>query len=161
MNRKTVSMIALVVLVAALNWLFPESDETPANITGRAHVIDGDSLVVDGYEVRMVGIDAPEGRQNCQRSGRSWPCGEESSRRLSTLIRRKTVTCNVEGRDRFGRLLAICSVGNNNLNRAQVRNGWAVSYGRFKKEERAAKASKSGIWSGTFERPRAWRDRNL
>lgn len=161
MNLKTLSIIALVALVAALNWLFPESDETPANIAGSARVIDGDSLIVDGYEVRMVGIDAPEGRQNCQRRGRSWPCGEESSSRLRALINRKTVTCDVEGRDRFGRLLSICNVGGNNLNRAQVRNGWAVSYGRFKKEERMAKANKSGIWSGTFQRPRAWRDKNL
>ena len=161
MNRRTLSIIALIVLVAVLNWLFPQYDDTPDNIEGRARIIDGDSLYVDGYEVRMVGIDAPEGQQNCQRRGQDWPCGELSTRRLSTLINRQIVTCDVEGRDQHSRLLAVCRVGKKNLNRAQVRNGWAVGYGGFKKEERAAKADKSGIWSGTFERPKSWRDRNF
>ncbi len=161
MDRKTLSLIALIILVAGLNWLFPVHDDTPDSIEGRARVIDGDSVVVDGYEVRMVGIDAPEGRQKCQREGREWPCGEVSTRGLRKLTDRKTVKCAVEGRDKHRRLLAVCMVGNRDLNRAQVRNGLAVSYGRYKNEEHDAREDKKGVWSGTFEYPKAWRDKNF
>jgi endonuclease YncB( thermonuclease family) len=33
-------------------------------------VIDGDSLEVAGEDIRLIGIDAPEGSQMCQRNGR-------------------------------------------------------------------------------------------
>jgi len=89
---------------------------------------------VDGYEIRLIGIDGPEGRQMCRRRGSNWPCGNQSAMRLQALIGREQVKCRVEKRDQHHRLLAICHVGRNNLNQMQVQNGWAVSYGRLKRE---------------------------
>ena len=55
-------------------------------VEGQPRLVDGDSFFLNGTEVRMVGIDAPEGRQTCERQGRSWPCGEEARKHLAGLL---------------------------------------------------------------------------
>jgi endonuclease YncB( thermonuclease family) len=32
----------------------------PDRISGHAHVLDGDTIIVDGWRVRLKGVDAPE-----------------------------------------------------------------------------------------------------
>lgn len=159
--KDLVTAAIMLALLAALGWYFPETTDTPDEIQGRTRVVDGDSLYVDGYEVRLEGIDAPEGRQFCSRDGRDWACGRQSADALRKMIAGNPVSCSVNKRDRHGRLLAICQVRGQNMNLAQVKGGWAVSYGRYKREERDAKSGKRGIWSGTFMRPKEWRDKNF
>src|SRR5207237_1182174 len=54
-----------------------------APVTGRARVVDGDSLEVAGYRIRLFGIDAPEWRQECtDASGASYACGRAAARAL-------------------------------------------------------------------------------
>lgn len=43
--------------------------KTEHEITGGVKIIDGDSLRVDGEEVRLIGIDAPESKQFCVKHG--------------------------------------------------------------------------------------------
>lgn len=131
----------------------------PSEVVGRVSGVDGDSFEINGQRVRLIGIDAPEGPQMCQRDGRDWPCGRESANQLGRLVRAKDVTCAVEKADQHGRFLSVCRVDGRNLNQWMVANGWAVSYGKYKSDERAAKSAGKGLWSGTFERPRDWRDR--
>lgn len=53
-------------------------------VSGSVKVIDGDTLVLDGKRIRLVGIDAPELRQVCQRDNQPWPCakGEKGQRTI-------------------------------------------------------------------------------
>ena len=46
------------------------------------------------------------------------------------------------------------------INRQLVRSGWAVAYGDFGDEERAAREAGAGLWAGTFDRPKDWRARH-
>lgn len=124
---------------------------------GAARLVDGDSFFVGGREVRLKGIDAPEGRQTCTRDGRDWPCGEESRRTLARLIGGRNVACNSIETDQHGRLLGTCSAGTTELNREMVREGFAVAYGGFEAEEREARAARRGLWAGQFQKPRDWR----
>ena len=55
-------------------------------ITGTVEVIDGDSLVLAGRQIRLVGIDAPEYDQTCDRAGQSWACGAEAKAQLAELV---------------------------------------------------------------------------
>ena len=41
-------------------------------ITGRATVIDGDTIEIRGQRIRLWGIDAPEGKQRCVKDGKLW-----------------------------------------------------------------------------------------
>ena len=43
-----------------------------APLWGIGKAIDGDSLTVDGKEVRLHGIDAPEFNQTCKKGGQDW-----------------------------------------------------------------------------------------
>lgn len=148
----------LVALVAAGVGLWRQLATPPELVVGRAQVIDGDSLTLSGYEVRMLGIDAPEGRQTCTRDGRAWACGDAARDHLGSMIGNREVTCEVDRRDQHSRVLATCKVGTENLNRAMVRSGFAVGFGTFyKDEEAAARSARRGIWAGEFERPQDWR----
>ena len=74
---------------------------------GAAHVVDGDTVEITGQKVRLLGLDAPEGRQVCQRGGRPWRCGDDAAATLRSLVVGQTVRCDVEGRDHYPRVLAV------------------------------------------------------
>lgn len=156
-------ILGLILVLAAA--LFSEryfGDRDVERIEGRPRLVDGDSFKMGGREVRMVGIDAPEGRQQCQKQGRAWPCGHVATEALRQMIGGRMVTCTIEGRDKHRRLLATCSAGGRNLNQAMVARGHAVAFGRrYRGEERAAKSAKRGLWAGEFQKPRDWRRQHL
>jgi endonuclease YncB( thermonuclease family) len=145
--------VALAVIAAA-GWF---AQREGADITGEARIIDGDSLVVAGVEIRLSGIDAPEYRQLCFRRGRPWACGVDATRVLRTLIANRPVACRSHEQDRYGRTVASCSVAGTDLGAAMVAGGHAVAYGAYQLEERAARNAGRGIWSSRFEPPAQWR----
>lgn len=126
-------------------------------IAGGVKFIDGDSLRVDGEELRLIGIDAPESRQFCVKSGQKWSCGREASGYLRQLVSGGKVSCKGRDHDKYDRLLAKCYVDGVELNQMMVRDGWAVSFGDYEREEAEAEAAKLGIWAGDFDRPQDWR----
>ncbi|MEM1371382.1 MAG: thermonuclease family protein [Pseudomonadota bacterium] len=139
------------------------SSAGPLSVEGRARAVDGDSVFIGRREVRLVGIDAPEGPQICQRNGRPWRCGDASRDALLAMISRQPIRCSGQKEDRHGRLLGTCRLGDKNLNAAMVEQGHAVAYGRYRREERRARESQRGLWAKSvqFQTPRAWRDENL
>ncbi len=148
----TAAIFAVVaVLVARLE------DSATVERQGLASVGDGDSLTLAGRRIRLVGIDAPELQQSCRRDGADYACGRAARETLRALVGQHAVVCRGHEEDRFGRLLAVCHVGEIELNRAMVEKGWAVSYGRYGQAERQARAEARGLWAGQFERPRDWR----
>ena len=140
--------------LAAAGWF---AQRETADIVGNAQVIDGDSLVVAGVEIRLYGIDAPEYRQPCFRRGRPWRCGIDATRALRAMIAGRPVACRSREEDRYGRTVATCSVEGRDLGAAMVAGGHAVAYGPYQLEERAARNAGRGIWSSRFETPAAWR----
>ena len=72
-----------------------------------------------------------------------------------------SVSCDPRDLDRYGRVVAVCFKGNEDLNRWMVANGWAVAYRRYSldyaADEAAARPSGINIWSGSFDMPWNWR----
>lgn len=152
------AVLAVMALGAVLTFaLFGRSDE---ELSGRATIVDGDSLRIDGIDIRIKGIDAPEMNQSCTRQGRPYACGEVARAALRDLIDAQPVSCVVEGRDRYGRSLARCSAGRQDLGGAMVSQGYAVSYGAYEREENRARRGERGIWATDFQRPSEWRRQN-
>ena len=116
-------VFALLLVFSAIGPAFAQD-----LIVGVASVIDGDTIEIHGQRIRLFGIDAPESSQLCVRpTGERWRCGQQASFALADRIGRATVSCQPRDLDRYGRVVAVCFKGNEDLNRWMVANGWAVA----------------------------------
>lgn len=131
------------------------------SVSGPAAAIDGDTLDMTGMRIRLHGIDAPEGSQDCRRGNEAWACGAAAKGVLARLIAGQEVRCEQHEIDDYGRAVATCYAGRRNLNQALVAMGMAVAFTEFSDayaaDEARAKAGGLGIWAGEFERPQAYR----
>lgn len=130
---------------------------TPGYITGRATVVDGDTLKIRDQSIRLFGIDALEGDQHCLIDGKRQRCAQQAALALADKIGARNVTCEKIDHDRYGRIVGVCHAGGENLNAWLVAEGWALAYRRYSRlyieaEETARKANK-GIWRTRFVKP--------
>lgn len=93
-------------------------------------VIDGDTIVVQGEKIRILGINAPELKGKCR---------EENVRalrarsRLMKLLEAAKIDIDRNGFDRYRRTLATVSVAGTDVGHVLMREGlarkWVQSYG--------------------------------
>lgn len=155
-------MKATTIAGVAVAALFTAVPAASAVLTGRADVVDGDTIRVAGESVRIEGIDAPESDQECWTlDGAAYPCGKQATAFLTQLIGRSQVSCEVLGRDSYGRALGICETRGININAKMVRAGQAFAFrkysGAYVEDEAAAERAGAGIWRGVFHYPWDWR----
>lgn len=93
--------------------------------------------------------------------GRVYRCGALSANKLSEKIGVRNATCNEKDRDRYGRTVAVCSAGGEDLNSWMDSQGLAVAYRQYSKDyvalEDRAKCLKRGLWAGTLQLPSEYR----
>lgn len=132
-------------------------------LSGVAHVIDGDTIVINDTHIRLFGVDAPERSQTCEsKSGFTYECGRDATATLKDIIRGQRVDCVPRDHDRYNRVVAVCYTESVELNAEMVRRGAAVDFrkysgGRYRSDEEQARKAGLGIWSGRFEMPEVWR----
>jgi len=168
--RQSVTGLFLgLVVIFGLVWVdferIAQAEGGVPRVVGVATAIDGDTLEIHGYRIRLHAIDAPEGKQVCQWSdGSSWYCGQRAALALADKIGRSAVTCIGRDHDRYGRMVAVCSVRGEDLNRWMVSEGWAVAYRRYGTDyvadEDLARLARRGLWAGAFTMPWDWRSQN-
>jgi endonuclease YncB( thermonuclease family) len=122
------------------------------------HVVDGDTLDVDGVRYRLHGIDAPEPGQKCKSaSGGTWPCGKEASKALTDLVKGGSLICDDRGKEIRGRTLSVCTIDGVDINAEMIRRGMAWSFKKYSHDndqiEEIAKAKLVGVWQAQTERP--------
>lgn len=137
--------------------------QSEPDVTGRASVVDGDTLEIRGQRVRIWGVDAPEGRQTCGApDGGTWRCGTAAANALDLRLQDQVVRCFERAQDRYGRTVADCRAGGEDIGGWLVREGWALRYADYAGtayliEEAAARQARRGVWTGTVEAPWEWR----
>ena len=148
------SLLAALALTLASMSAFAQAD--------RAH--DGDTIKIDGQNVRMAGIDAPELRQMCDDG--KWPAGYLATQALLDMISGDKVTCEYVGKAKqYGqtppRPLGRCYANGIDLSRAMVAKGWAWAYVQFptpfRGEEATARAAGLGVHAHDCHRAWEWR----
>jgi endonuclease YncB( thermonuclease family) len=132
-----------------------------ASFSGPAAVVDGDTLHVGNERVRLFGVDAPELSQMCDAGTSKVACGQLAARWLRSRVQGRKVQCSLVQQDRYGRVVARCSIDGSNLEQSLVEAGWAIAYRkyslRYVDAEDRARAARRGIWALGFERPEAYR----
>ena len=159
----------IIFLILSTNILAQE-------INGIPKIVDGDTVYINNYKIRLEGIDAPEMKQKCKKEKlkissivgytfyEDYYCGKHSKKNLEAKVKGSNIKCISLTKDRYKRYLAKCFKGKINLNRWMVRNGYAIAYRRYSKEyvidEEFAKENKLGLWRGKFLKPEKWRKLN-
>jgi endonuclease YncB( thermonuclease family) len=138
------------------------------DIVGRASVIDGDTIEIHGSRIRLWGIDAPEHDQLCRGDDSElYRCGQKAARALAGLFYAipRPVICTPKNRDRYGRAVAVCKIGDPGPDIAHwmVSNGHAFDWpkysaGEYAEAQRRAEGASAGMWAGSFVE--AWRYRS-
>lgn len=154
MNRHTLP--ALVMFGVAFSGIARADTQT-----GRATIVDGDTIKIDGIVHRLAGIDAPELTQTCTKDSVDWLCGAEAARALRQLIRSREVTCVSEAEDQYNRRLSACTVFGRDINSEMVATGYAMAYRYYSEAyvsyEEHARERSLGLWAGEFTEPWKYR----
>lgn len=133
-------------------------------ITGQAQVVDGDSLELAGFQIRIHGIDAPELSQTCQRGDEAWQCGQEAKAVLTQLVSDRSIVCTQRDVDQYDRIVASCLTTGYDIGAEMVKGGMAIALPQFStaymEYETRARDMGLGIWASRFDKPADYRAAN-
>jgi len=92
-------------------------------LTGRAYVVDGDTLVIAGYNIRLAGIDAPE---------MDHPYGKNAKWHLVNLTKGQPIRAVFHGEQSYAREVATCYLHDGrDLSAEMVAAGLAIDWPKF------------------------------
>lgn len=118
MQRIRQSILLFFGLILPL--VAPLAQRIPCQVVA---IADGDTLTClyqkQALKVRLKHIDAPEKGQ---------PYGQRAKQALAGLVFRKSVQLEIEGLDKYRRLLAVVFEGSRNINLLLVEQGMAWAY---------------------------------
>lgn len=104
--------------------------------------VDGDTLIIDGKQVELWGVIAPEKSETCKTSsGKSWPCGQSALEQLQQLAADETFVCAPKEPG-----FVICHAGGLDVALLLVKEGLVRARGDYHDQEARAREAKVGIW---------------
>ena len=81
------NLLPLLTAIAAVLLMSSLKGNATEVIAGGASVIDGDTIVIRGERIRLLGIDAPEAGQTCRTAkGEEYRCGQKAALILDARI---------------------------------------------------------------------------
>jgi endonuclease YncB( thermonuclease family) len=165
----------LVAIMGAVSWLGPALMSgtgnqaavssaipvlTPASgrIEGKAVVLAGDQMRIDGETVHLFGVEVPVAGQPCA-SAKS--CASAAKAALQKLVGGKRVTCEISGREASNVSSATCQVNGADIAGQLVRGGHVFAttglFATYASAEREARSNRAGLWRNNALRPTEYR----
>ncbi len=135
------------------------------SFNARTRALDGDTVAVD---FRLLGVDAFERRQLCERRGACWQCGKAAQDYAANLLRSKTAEIRLTPSMTYGRPVATVNVEGVDLGERLIRAGLAIPEtqylrsdprraGRYASAFSQTKVAKAGALAGRWIEPSKWR----
>ena len=137
-----------------------------ADVEGEPKVIDGRTIEIDGQQIRLWGLDAPDIDQVCFTKKKHIPfrCGVVALEKLQKMLSHQVITCKGDETDGEGRLIAVCYSGRIEVNENIVLSGWGMAdpsqTDKYNRVQGAARNMRSGLWRAAFVMPWEWRAGN-
>lgn len=98
---------------------FPKSMQ----ITGKAYVIDGDTIIVQKIRIRLAGVDAPE---------LNMPWGQKSKWAMVNICKGQTITVKLDGQRSYNRLVGTCFLSDGrDIGAELIKQGLALDLPHF------------------------------
>lgn len=165
MNRIILTLLLMGGIYTAMRSVdapVPAPRAVPNEVQGTAHVHDGDTVTVAGVKIRLFGVDAPEMDQSCEMpDGSDWACGVWSRDQVRAAVKGRDLRCVRQDTDRYGRMVARCYLGDQDLAQRLVQDGIVFSYASFSKDyivdEKAAAVAGRGLWRAKTMTPAEFR----
>ncbi|WP_417828098.1 thermonuclease family protein [Thalassospira sp.] len=156
--------VFLLILMGGL-CLYPASGRTDPNyesLTGTARAVDADTLEFGFRRIDLWGADAMNRFQKCLVNGQSTACGAEAWQVTTNLLVATPITCEVRGKNRYHRNMAVCRNANGvDIGQSLIVRGMAVArldqMPDYETYETQARQARAGIWAGQFIDPLKWR----
>lgn len=135
------------------------------DFTATARALDGDTIAAD---FRLLGVDAFERHQLCERAGSCWECGKAAQDLAARTLRGGNARIQLSRSSSYGRPVATVTVDGRDLGEVMVAAGLAIPQPQFLKAEpqRAdryaaafanARNRRAGTFAGTWIEPARWR----
>ena len=118
----------MIRVAAALLLVLTTPTAAGERLTGRAHVLDGDTVAVGGITVRLKGVAAPE---IAHFSDPGEPGGIEAKRFMVELVEGEVVVCDLSGERSHGRRVGICFRQGKDIAEALIAAGLARDCARY------------------------------
>jgi micrococcal nuclease len=154
--------VMLAGLCAAL--LMGSSPPGAQSFHARGRALDGDTIAVD---IRLLGIDAFETRQMCERRNGCWPCGKAQDL-AARALRDAEPVITLTPSSTYGRPVATVTVRGSDLGETLLRAGLAIPQSQYLRRDPARRARyeaafadaqgrRAGAFDGTWLPPARWR----
>ncbi len=130
-------------------------------IYGPTRVLSGDTLVMNGYVIKLYAVAAPDIKQTCAaQDGRGYRCGQQSAIWLSEWLSDNQVECHIVQDSGQGYLIGVCMLGAYDIGAAIINAGWAVANPAqskiYEPYQNQAIENRRGMWDGKFYMPWDW-----
>ena len=94
----------------------------PITLEGVASAIDGDTIIIHNYKIRLNGVSAPELNEEG---------GNEAKQAMQKILENKTIKCSLSGRKSYERYIGVCWIGAVDVGALLVLQGFARDCFRY------------------------------
>ena len=94
----------------------------PIILEGVASAIDGDTIIINSYKVRLNGVSAPE---------LSEKGGNEAKQAMQKILESQTIKCSLSGRRSYQRYIGVCWIGAIDVGALLILQGFARDCFRY------------------------------